>query len=73
MIQASSGSGAVQCVGPDQEKDIQSMIGYFPFPCPMVCLSDLCLHWLDVLIPEEEGDVPAQVDAVGVVVDGGAG
>ena len=27
---------------------------------------------LDVLVPEEEGHVPAQVDAVGVVVDGGA-
>ena len=50
------------------------MIGYFLLPCPKFCLFDnQSQHWLDVLIPEEEGDVPAQVDAVGVVVDGGAG
>ena len=32
MIPTSSSSGTIQCVGPDQVKDIQSMIEDFSFP-----------------------------------------
>ena len=52
------------------------MIEDFSFPLVYiysVCLINIAVsQLLDVLVPEEEGHVPAQVDAVGVVVDGGA-